>query len=583
MISDDSKDSIMYTNNDYYEHKFIKNKILKNVIIIIFIMSMATLIGLFFKVIDLNESSIILVFILGVLFSAIKTDGYIYGILSSIVGVLSFNFFFTEPYYTFIAYRADYPITFLIMLISAAITSTLTSKIKREIKLSNMREQRIKLLYKNNKNLLKAKNKDEIVEICNSSLVDILNRSVATAIVDNDENLKKIVVETFKDEDANGIFQSPLEKCALKECFSLGEEVGCGTEFYQNAKTFNFPIKGHKNVLGVIGISCIESVALTENEKILLKSVSNQVALAIEREDLFEKTRKANIDAETERLRSNLLRSISHDLRTPLTSIIGSSSTILENYDYVDEDIKKELLKNIYEDASWLARSVENIISITRVDEGRLEVKKNLEVVEEIVEESIFIVKKFSNKHNIIVDIPDNVIIINVDGLLIEQVIINLIDNAMRYTPDNSEIKVKVMKIENYVYFEVEVIVDIPDNVIIINVDGLLIEQVIINLIDNAMRYTPDNSEIKVKVMKIENYVYFEVEDNGYGLKDEDIDHIFDRFYSKTNRKSLEKRGIGLGLSICKSIIEAHDGEIEAFNNKLGGATFRFKIPCEEE
>lgn len=97
------------------------------------------------------------------------------------------------------------------------------------------------------------------------------------------------------------------------------------------------------------------------------------------------------------------------------------------------------------------------------------------------------------------------------------------------------------------------------------------------------MRYTPDNSEIKVKVMKIENYVYFEVEDNGYGLKDEDIDHIFDRFYSKTNRKSLEKRGIGLGLSICKSIIEAHDGEIEAFNNKLGGATFRFKIPCEEE
>ena len=148
MISDDSKDSIMYTNNDYYEHKFIKNKILKNVIIIIFIMSMATLIGLFFKVIDLNESSIILVFILGVLFSAIKTDGYIYGILSSIVGVLSFNFFFTEPYYTFIAYRADYPITFLIMLISAAITSTLTSKIKREIKLSNMREQRIKLLYR---------------------------------------------------------------------------------------------------------------------------------------------------------------------------------------------------------------------------------------------------------------------------------------------------------------------------------------------------------------------------------------------------------------------------------------------------
>ena len=116
-----------------------------------------------------------------------------------------------------------------------------------------------------------------------------------------------------------------------------------------------------------------------------------------------------------------------------------------------------------------------------------------------------------------------------------------------------------------------------------VNVDGLLIEQVIMNLIDNAIRHTPENLEIKVKVSKIENYVQFEIEDQGSGLKEEDLPHIFERFYTKSKGKSLEKRGIGLGLAICKSIIEAHNGDIEAFNNKMGGATFRFKIPYMEE
>lgn len=517
----------MEANYNYNEEQFTKKILIKNMLKIICIMLVATLISFIFKGINLTESSIILVFILGVLFSASRTDGYIFGIVASIIGVLLFNFFFTEPYYTFMADRADYPITFLIMLISSIVTSTLTSKIKREVKKSNMREQRIKLLYKNNKNLLKARNKEEIVDICNNSLVNILNRSVATSIVDLEGSLKKPIIFGFKNEDGNGLFQLPLEKCAFKEAFGLGKETGIGTELYQDIQAFNYPIKSQDIILGVIGISCLDNIPLSENEKILLESVCNQVTLAIEREDLFEKTKRANLTVETERLRSNLLRSISHDLRTPLTSIMGSSSVILESYDSIDESVKKELLKNIYEDASWLTRSVENIISITRFDDGSLDIKKNLEVVEEIISEAISIIKKFSGTHKI-----------------------------------NT---------------------DIPDEVIILSVDGLLIEQVLINIIDNAVRYTPKGSEIKIKVIKINNYVYFEIEDNGNGLKEEDIDHIFDKFYTKTIDKSLEKRGIGLGLSICKSIIEAHNGEIEAFNNKLGGATFRFKIPCVEE
>ncbi len=159
---------------------------------------------------------------------------------------------------------------------------------------------------------------------------------------------------------------------------------------------------------------------------------------------------------------------------------------------------------------------------MTRIDEGKLEIKKDVEVVEEIIAESISRVKRFSGNHNIVIDLPESMVVLFVDGLLIEQVLINLIDNAIKYTQDDSIIEVKVIEKE--------------ENVI------------------------------------------FEVSDNGKGIPEEDIRAIFDRFYTKTKGECLERRGIGLGLAICKSIIEGHGGSIEALNNSSGGATFRFSV-----
>ena len=231
-----------------------------------------------------------------------------------------------------------------------------------------------------------------------------------------------------------------------------------------------------------------------------------------------EANRKANYD---------LVTALSHDLRTPLTSILGSSSTILENDDVIDKETRVELLKNIYEDTSWLTHSVENILSMTRIDEGKLDIEKRPEVVDEIIAESILRVKKFANSR----DIKTN----------------------------------------------------IPDEIIIVHVDVLLIEQVLVNLIDNAIRHTPKNSKIELTVKKESNQVLFEVADNGKGIPNEDIGNIFNRFYTKNKSRNLERRGIGLGLEICKSIVEAHGGEIVAFNNPSGGATFRFSIPMYDE
>lgn len=511
-----------HKHNEYEEIK-PKIMIIANAFKTIAIMSLSIIISLIFRKIGLQESNIIIVFILGVLFVSRSTDGYVYGILAAIIGVLSFNFLFTMPYYSFLVYRADYPVTFIIMLIAAIITSTLTSRVKTQAKISLIRENRMQILYKINKSLITARNKNQVVEFCGDNLVIMFDRTIMIAIIDHKNNLQEPCDYAINGEYNRDIFKSEVEAEAIKKCFETGKSVGIESEISINSVGHYHPIKGQNEILGIIGIACLEGNALSKNEKILLESVSSQIALAIEREDLYEKKRKINLETETERLRGNLLRSISHDLRTPLTGILGSVSTITDNYDLLDNDSKKELLAIIYEDTSWLIHSVENILSMTRIDEEKLGIKKDVQVVQEIVFESISRVKRFSGNHNIVIHLPENMVMIFVDGLLIEQVLINLIDNAIKYTQDDSI--------------------------------------------------------IEIKVTEKEQRVIFEIADNGKGIPEEDIRAIFDRFYTKTKGDCLERRGIGLGLAICKSIIEEHGGSIESLNNTSGGATFRFSLP----
>jgi len=511
-----------YKDSDYEEIR-PKTIIIINVIKTLLILSLFTIISLILRKLGLHESNVIIVFILAVLFVSRSTDGYIYGIVAAITGVLLFNFFFTIPYYSFLVYRTDYPVTFIIMLIAAIITSTLTSRVKTQAKISFIRENSMRILYKISNSLLTAKNKDQIVEVCGDNLIDMFNRTIMVVIVDEKNNLQAPNVYMLNNQYQKDIFESEIESKAIEKCFRTGKVVEFEAEKSINSVGYYHPIKGQSKILGVIGIACLEKNILIENEKILLQSVSTQMALAIEREELYEKKRQINLETERERLRGNILRSISHDLRTPLTGILGSVSTISDNYDILDTDTKKELLKIIYEDTSWIIHSVENILSMTRIDEGKLEVKKDVEIVEEIISESISRVTRFSGSHNI--------------------------------------------KIE------------LPEKVVILFVDGLLIEQVFINLIDNAIKYTQSDSIIKIKVTQKENEVIFEVSDNGKGIPEEDLSTIFDRFYTKTKGESLERRGIGLGLAICKSIIEAHGGYMEALNNSSGGATFIFSLP----
>jgi two-component system sensor histidine kinase KdpD len=203
------------------------------------------------------------------------------------------------------------------MLIAAIITSTLTSRVKTQAMISLIRENRMQILYKINKSLLIARNKKQVVEYCGDNLVDMFNRTIMIAILDHKNNLQKPCDYTVNGEENKDIFKTNIEALAIEKCFKMGKSVGVEAEIYMDCVGHYNPIKGQNEILGIIGIACLEENTLSKNEKILLESVSTQIALAIEREDLYEKKRQINLETETERLRGNLLRSISHDLRTP--------------------------------------------------------------------------------------------------------------------------------------------------------------------------------------------------------------------------------------------------------------------------
>lgn len=487
------------------------------------IMLFATLLSFLFRLIGFDESNIIIAYILGVLLVAKQTEGYTYGIIASIIGVLTFNFFFTVPYYSLLAYRPDYPITFVIMLISAIITSTMTTKAKHETQLSILREQRAQILFQFSKSLLKVRSIHQIADVGVKDIAKLFNRSVIMAPINASDELGEPCIYANDDDERTDLFNSFLELQVLSEVFNTGKSMGAGMKDHGERSAYYLAIKGQSGILGVVGVSCFDNKLLTEEQKTILEAVTTQIALAMERERLSEKQQRSKLEVEQERLRGNLLRAISHDLRTPLTGILGATGTMLDHDDVLEKKVKINLLQGVYEDASWLMHAVENILSITRMDEGNLELIKNMEAVEEVVAEAVSRIKKLTANH--------------------------------------------IIKIE------------IPHELILVPMDGMLICQVLVNLMDNAIKYTPDGSIIELKSQMDEENIVFEVTDNGNGITEENLPLIFDRFYTTATINNTGRRGTGLGLAICKSIIIAHGGEISAFNNPSGGATFRFIMP----
>lgn len=491
------------------------------VFFILLVLCGATLFAEAFKFLGFHESNIIMLYLLGVLIVAYVLEGFFYGILASLLGVLTFNFFFTEPYYSLLAYRPDYPVTFAMMLFASVLMSTLTNKVKQEAKLSKIREKRAFVLYKMSQGLLEAQS---IPEICN--VVGIEVSAVLKVIVQLNIRTELWSEEVIYENGIairEGIFIAEGQRALINQVYKTKSATRYSKKYFDDYNFYYAPIQVQSEILGVFGISLKHNEIMYEEKLTLIEAMTYQIGLALERVIISDEKKRKQLEMERERFRANLLRAISHDLRTPLTGILGATSTLKDHSNQITEDQRKSLLEDIAQDTQWLIQSVENILSMTKFDEGKVTLNIKSELVDDLILEALNRFKNRDHRHQIHVNLPEELIAIYVDGNLIEQVIVNLIDNAIKYTPENSQI-----------------IIDVKPQV---------------------------------------GQVFFLVSDEGKGIDESHIPLLFNRFFRAEFNSDKGKNGIGLGLEICKSIVEAHGGQIRAFNNSNGGATFEFSLP----
>ncbi|WP_426350156.1 sensor histidine kinase [Alloiococcus sp. CFN-8] len=510
------------------------NRPIKDFLSTISILITATALSGFLINITENTSNAITLYFLAVLCVSRITSGYFWGIISSIIGLIGINYYFTYPYFVLDFTEYGYPVTFLGMLIASLITSTSTVKIKKDAEISSLKEKRTEQLYEINKTLLITRGLENIMSIT----VEYLNKLFTLPVVFYSD----LYSDSEKNVEANIPSLSSFKVCYSREedkdFFSKGEELSSAVNCYNSRQLYindaspypvgiYFPVTIQDNILGVIGILQNSKSDSSKATIELTDMILSQVAMALERQRLSDKQREIVVESEKEKMRGNLLRSVSHDLRTPLTGIIGATSALLDNKKYIDRETEKNLLLGIYDDSNWLIRLVENLLSVTRINESATTLAKAPEVVEEIVAESVQRVKK-------------------------------------RFP--TSPIKVKV-----------------PEEFLMVPMDAVLIEQVIINLLENAIKYSGPDASVLLEVYVEGKNAVFNVKDNGKGIPKDILPQLFKSSTIKKGSSSDSSRGLGIGLSICKTIVNVHGGEISAQNNLDGGATFTFTLPLEEE
>ena len=501
---------------------YVEKPSVKDYFLTIFIFVICTLIGLLFQKFHFTDTNIVTIYILGVLLTSILTNGYLCSVAGSFLSVFLFCFFLTEPRMSFQTYAVGYPVTFFIMLISSVLTGALAAKLKMHAKLSAQLAFRTQVLFDTDRLMQKAKGETEILDVTCTQLLRLLNRSITAYVVENGA-LSEGKLFSGKKENTED-FLIPEEQQIARWVYENRQRAGASTHYFPQAKCIYLAIRSGNNVYGVIGIP-LQKETLDSFEYSILLSVINECALAMENaQNAIEKEKNA-VMAKNEQLRADLLRAISHDLRTPLCSISGNADMLLGNSDRLDEATKHQIYSDIYDDSEWLIGVVENLLSITRLNDGRLKFKFTDQLLDEVIAESL---RHISRKHD-----------------------------------------------------DYKIVTDCEE-LVLARMDVRLIMQVLVNLVDNAIKYTPPGSVICIRGTKTDGKAQISVEDNGPGIPEEMKSHIFEMFYTGKTTVADSHRSLGLGLALCHSIIEAHEGTLVLTDHDPHGCNFIFTLPLSE-
>lgn len=463
----------------------------------------------------MHTSSLIMFYLLAVtlvaLFGKIGPSAF-----ASVLSVITYDFLFIPPFFTCSIRNLQDIFTLATMLLVALIVSNLTIHARRQTEMARFAEHQTADLHSLSRTLASTRGVDKLLDVAIPYLADIFNSEVDALLPEN--NLLKIRTSHLSEKNI-----STKEQGVAQWVYDMGQIAGLGTDTLPFSDALYVPLLASQGTIGVLRIRPIRPEIFFTPEQIhLLERCAAQIALAIEVDRLQETAKKSELKYETDRVRNALLQSVSHDLRTPLISAMGTASTLMEMGNELGTEKVKQLGKNMYLELEQLSRLINNLLQMSYLEAESVTLQKQPYSLHELV---IRVIKTSQKK--------------------IDKRTINL---------------------------------HIPDSIPNIPFDPVFLEEVFINLLDNAIKFTPSTSSIDISAIVEKNNVIISIEDHGPGIVADEINKLFEKFYR--GRELTTERGLGLGLAICRSIINAHGGEIWVENRKKGhGATFKFTLP----
>ncbi len=487
---------------------FNRRRIGVDVAVTLMMLTAATLLGMVLFGSKLSNSSIMMVYLLGVLLVAVITSHRAYSMAASVASLFLFNFFFVQPRYSLAAYEPGYPVSFVVMFLTAVIAGTLANRLKQTAFQAARTSFRTRIISDTDQLLAKAKSRDEILQVCAEQSAKLLGRGI-------------VLYEAAEGEP--GL----IMRCRIPETPEPPpDEGGLHMEHLLRGQAENgwYPVHVQEKLYAVLQITENDPPPELPTQSTLV-SVLGECALALENEKNAREKESAAVLAENERLRANLLRSISHDLRTPLMSIAGNAGALMADEKRYTEETRHRLYQDIYEDSLWLKDLVENLLASTRLEGDSADLRLSGELVEDIFAEAV------AHVH------PDE---------------------------------------------EHTVVLEPLSELLMVRADSRLIVQLLVNLIGNALKYTPPGSTVRLSAERREQDVVISVADDGPGISPEEKEKVFDMFYVGNNPVSAGRKSLGLGLALCRTIVKTHGGKIWVEDNIPHGAVFSFTLPAEE-
>lgn len=459
----------------------------------------------------------------GVVAVAMRCSRWI-AVTVSFLSVAAFDFFCVPPYLTFAVSDYQYVFTFAGMLIVALVISTQTVRLREHAVQAALRESRTEALYRLSSRLAGETRVFEAARAAAELAGEIFGTRVVIFLPEDGKL-------SFRRRTSDLLPVPPSEESVAQWVFDHGHKAGLRTSVHSGATALYLPLRGARETFGVLAVlpdGDAEGRIFAPEQQQLLDVFTGQTALAVERTLSQRSEEETRVHMQTEQMRSSLLSAVSHDLRTPLASITGAASTLREQSDRLPLETKQELLQSISDEAERLNRLVGNLLDMTRFESGGVELRRDFYPLEEIV------------------------------GTVLQRMEPQLEGRAL--------------------------VTDLAENLAMVFVDDVLLGQVLWNLLENAAKYTPPATPLEIAAFPDDGAIVIEVRDRGPGIPHGEEERIFEKFYRGPSGKLSENvRGAGLGLPICRAIVEAHRGTIQALAREGGGASFRIRLPNESK